>query len=213
MSQASLDTVKLKNWVKRMQEGDLAARDELLTAARRRLEALARAMLRRFPNVRRWAESDDVFQGASMRLCRCLERLQVNSTKDFYRLASQQMRRELLDLARHFASSKGPQAVLEASFGRSEEAEEPLMLDQIAKVEEPGDLDQWAAFHEAVEGLPTGEREAFSLIFYHGWKQADVAELLFVSERTVRRWFEAAADRLRLAVAETGDGVGTSRAL
>ena len=70
MSQITLDTVKLKGWMKRMHEGDLSARDELLTAARRRLEALARAMLRRFPNVRRWAESDDVFQGASVRLWR-----------------------------------------------------------------------------------------------------------------------------------------------
>lgn len=203
MTHLTLDTVKLKGWMKRMQSGDLTARDELLTAARRRLEALARAMLRRFPNVRRWAESDDVFQGASIRLCRCLEKLEINSTKDFYRLATQQMRRELLDLARHFASSKGPQAVLENSLGRgSDERDDGVVLEQVASVEEPSDLDQWAAFHEAVGRLAPDEREAFGLIYYHGWKQADVAQLLFVSERTVRRWFESAASKIKKALQE-----------
>jgi RNA polymerase sigma factor (sigma-70 family) len=203
MSHITLDTVRLKGWMKRMQDGDLTAREELLTAARRRLDALARAMLRRFPNVRRWAESDDVFQGASIRLCRCLEKLEINSTKDFYRLATQQMRRELLDLARHFASSKGPQALLEASFSRgSDDSSDAIQLEQVASVEEPGDLDQWAAFHEAVGQLPSDEREAFGLIYYHGWKQADVAEMLYVSERTVRRWFEAAADKIKKALLE-----------
>lgn len=202
MSHLTLDTIRLKGWMKRIQDGDLSARDELLIAARRRMEALARAMLRRFPNVRRWAESDDVFQGASMRMCRCLEKLQINSTKDFYRLATQQMRRELLDLARHFASSKGPRALLETSLGRSEPDEDSVHLEQFASVEEPADLDQWAAFHEAVGRLPAEEKEAFGLIYYHGWKQADVAEMLFVSERTVRRWFEAAASKLKKALQE-----------
>jgi RNA polymerase sigma-70 factor (ECF subfamily) len=203
MSQLTLDTIRLKNWMKRMHDGDLSAREELLTAARRRLEALARAMLRRFPNVRRWAESDDVYQGASIRLCRCLEKLEINSTKDFYRLATQQMRRELLDLARHFASSKGPQALLQGSFGRpGDEDGEGVALEQVASVGEPSDLDQWAAFHEAVGRLPSDEREAFGLIYYHGWKQADVAELLHVSERTVRRWFEAAAAKIKKALLE-----------
>jgi RNA polymerase sigma factor (sigma-70 family) len=203
MSQLTLDTIRLKNWMKRVHDGDLSAREELLTAARRRLEALARAMLRRFPNVRRWAEADDVFQGASIRLCRCLEKLEINSTKDFYRLATQQMRRELLDLARHFASSKGPQALLEGSFSRSSDDDgDAASLQQVASVGEPSDLDQWAAFHEAVGRLPSDEREAFGLIYYHGWKQADVAELLRVSERTVRRWFEAASGKIKKALLE-----------
>jgi RNA polymerase sigma-70 factor (ECF subfamily) len=113
------------------------------------------------------------------------------------------MRRELLDLARHFASSKGPQALLEASFARSaDEGSDAVALEQVASVDEPGDLDQWAAFHEAVGRLPADEREAFGLIYYHGWKQADVAELLYVSERTVRRWFEAAAAKIKKALQE-----------
>lgn len=202
MSHITLDTIRLKGWMKRMQDGDLSARDELLTAARRRLEALARAMLRRFPNVRRWAESDDVFQDVSIRLCRCLEKMQFESTKDFYRVATKNMRHVLLDLARHFASSKGPQALLEASLGRSEPDEDYVQLEQVASIEEPADLDQWAAFHEAVGNLPADEREAFGLDFYHGWNQADIAELLFVSERTVRRWVDAAKDKLKKALQE-----------
>jgi RNA polymerase sigma factor (sigma-70 family) len=187
--------------MKRMQGGDMTARDELLRAARERLESLARSMLRRFPNVRRWAESDDVFQGASIRLCRCLEKLPINSTKDFYRLAAQQMRRELLDMARYFASSKGPQALLEAGLGRDDENAQQG-LEQLAALDEPHDLDQWATFHEAVGRLPAEEREAFSLVYYHGWKQAEVAEVLYVTERTVRRWLESAAGHLKKMLVE-----------
>jgi len=162
-------------------------------------------MLRRFPNVGRWAEVDDVFQGAVMRLLRGLEKLPIESTKDFFRLASQQIRRELLDLARHYASAKGPQALLEASLGDQQESE-TIGIEQFAGGEEPADLEQWSAFHAAVEDLPADEREAFSLIFYHGWKQADVASLLRVSERTVRRWFESASAKLQQVVREGRSG-------
>ena len=34
------------------------------------------------------------------------------------------------------------------------------------------------------------------LIYYHGWTQAQVAELFQVNVRTVRRWWEAALVKL-----------------
>jgi RNA polymerase sigma factor (sigma-70 family) len=51
-----------------------------------------------------------------------------------------------------------------------------------------------------VERLPVREREVVGLVFYHGWTQAQVAELFQVNERTVRRWWESAMVRLHRAM-------------
>ena len=40
------------------------------------------------------------------------------------------------------------------------------------------------------------EREVVGLVFYHGWTQAQVAELFQVDVRTVRRWWESALVKL-----------------
>src|SRR5690348_15919315 len=105
MSEPSLHTVQLQDWLKRIRAGDLSAREELLRSVAGRLEALAGQMLQRFPTVRRWADAADVLQNALLRLLRSLETVDVRSTRDFYGLAATQIRRELLDLTRHF---RGP---------------------------------------------------------------------------------------------------------
>ena len=53
------------------------------------------------------------------------------------------------------------------------------------------------AFHEAVEKLPTKEREVIGLTYYNGWTQAQIAELFQVDERTIRRYYQYACDELR----------------
>src|SRR5215471_11990239 len=102
MSQPSVNTKHLHHLLDRMRAGDGAAREELLRQTCARLEVLARKMLRRFPTVKAWAQTDDVLQGALLRLLRSLEKVQPAGMRDFYNLATVQMRRELLDLARHF---------------------------------------------------------------------------------------------------------------
>jgi RNA polymerase sigma-70 factor (ECF subfamily) len=80
--------------------------------------------------------------------------------------------------------------------------------DPAAPADEPEELERWRAFHEAVERLPTEEREVVSLIFYHGCTRVQVAELLQVDERTVRRRWRAAMLTLHDLLAETPDEVG-----
>jgi RNA polymerase sigma-70 factor (ECF subfamily) len=72
-----------------------------------RLERLARKMLRRFPGVHRWAETGDVLQNALLRLLRALQEVRPESVRGFFGLVAEQMRRELLDLARHFCGPQG----------------------------------------------------------------------------------------------------------
>ena len=54
--------------------------------------------------------------------------------------------------------------------------------------------------YDAVERLPVEEREVFMLAFYHGWTQAQIAELFGVDERTVRRRWRAAGEKLHAAL-------------
>jgi RNA polymerase sigma factor (sigma-70 family) len=150
-----------------------------------RLEELARRMLAGFPNVRRHADPVDVAQGASMRLLNALRDLRPESARAFFDLAAMQIRRELLDLARHFASRES--AAIETGDGRYDPDDRAPAADE---------LDLWSRFHQAVERLPVEEREAIGLIFYHGRTRAEAAAILGVSERTVHRWWQSGRERL-----------------
>jgi RNA polymerase sigma-70 factor (ECF subfamily) len=196
-------TTQLHNWIARMRAGDLSARDELLRSVCGRLERLARKMLQRFPAVGRWVEAEDVLQNAVLRLLRALESIQPASMRDFFGLAAEQMRRELLDLVRHFYGPQGHGANYESAI-KEDDSHNPGN-EPPDQAEEPSDLDRWSRFHEEVGRLPAEEREVVSLVFYHGWEQADVAELLQVSIRTVRRRWESALVTLHARVSDGGE--------
>jgi DNA-directed RNA polymerase specialized sigma24 family protein len=99
---SSFDTVQLHRYLDHFRAGDSEATDAFLRRICGRLERLARSMLRDFPNVRRWADTDDVLQGALMRLLHTLRATQPQDMRHFANLAAMHIRRELLDLARHF---------------------------------------------------------------------------------------------------------------
>src|SRR5262249_23637588 len=84
-------------------------------------------------------------------------------------------------------------ASVETSSNRTLSVPRPVHPVQ---AEEPGPLQAWTAFHAQVERLANEEKEVFDLLWYLELSQAGVAELLKVSERTVKRpWVSA---RLRL---------------
>lgn len=186
MSDGTVQTTQLKQWILQMRAGDLEAREQLLKSLVHRLELLARKMLRGFPAVRAKVETGDVLQNALMRLLRSLEAIEPDSMRAFFGLAAEQIRRELLDLARYYKRMR-----TEPLPDTPDNA--PEIASQAERAEE---LNQWCAFHEEVARLPTEEREVVALTFYHGWTQAEVAELFQVSERTIRRWWLAAQIKL-----------------
>ena len=138
-------------------------------------------MLHGYPGVHRWEETDDVLQNALVRLHRALATVKPQSPRQFYGLATMQIRRELLDLARkHF----GPNGI-----GRNHHTDGGIA---VASVMEPQSPDEWTEFCEQVEKLPEDEQEVVNLHWYGGMNQTDAAEVLEISLATFkRRWLSA----------------------
>jgi RNA polymerase sigma factor (sigma-70 family) len=182
--------------------GDLAARDRIIELCSGRLRTLASRMLSRFPSVRRWDDTDDVFQNAVMRLHRALGALRVGSPREIMALAATQVHRELIDLARRHAGPGSYAANHHTNaFGRDESGGR----QHIDAATQPShELDRWTLFHEAIAGLSPERREVFQLVWYLGADQKTIARLIGCSERTVKsRWREA-----REAVRKALDGQG-----
>lgn len=191
----------------RLASGDLAARDRIIEVASERLRTLARRMLAKFPSVRRWDDTDDVFQNAAMRLHRALGEVQPESPRAIMALAATQLHRELIDLARRHS---GPM-----SFAANHATNSPGMPDSstgrgssppAANVPDSPDdsLDRWTLFHEAIAALPGELREVFHLVWYLGAEQKTIARLLGCSERTVKNRWRDARERVRAALGGQG---------
>jgi RNA polymerase sigma factor (sigma-70 family) len=178
------DTTQFQRLLDGWAAGDEAARTELLERAAKRLMQLTRRMFRNYPQLRRWEETDDVFQNALLRLYRSLGDVRPDSVRGFFALGATQIRRTLIDLARHYYGPEGAAAHHHSESGQPDKGSKSAAtgLD-----EPPETLEAWARFHEAVERLPSEERDAFSLIWYGEATQKEAADLLGVSERTVLR--------------------------
>jgi RNA polymerase sigma-70 factor (ECF subfamily) len=183
-------TSELHKLLEQVRCGDSDACNRVIEHACDRLRKLTRKMLKGYPQVRRWAETDDVLQNALLRLHRSMAELRPESCRQFYGLAAVQIRRELLDLAKHFQGAHGIAAKHHSDGGRAAErkATDPL---------EPETLEAWARFHEQVESLPDEEREVVQLLWYEGLRQPEAAVVLGVSLATLKRRWQAA--RLRLS--------------
>jgi RNA polymerase sigma-70 factor (ECF subfamily) len=185
-----LSTTSLHDLMARFQAGETSALDSLIRRTQERLEHFARRMLADFPVVRAKEQSEDVLQSALIRLTRALRQQTPASLHDFFGLAAVEIRRELLDLARSHARHPT----------------EALGQQPAAPVDDSTEMDRWARLHEAIEKLPAEMREVFSYTFYHGWTQAQVAELLGFSDRQVRRLWVEACLRLKSAVNDLPSG-------
>jgi RNA polymerase sigma-70 factor (ECF subfamily) len=183
-------SVRLQACLDRLRSGDVSARQELVSVACDRLARLTRKMFKADGRLQRWEESGDVFQNAMLRLCRALESVTPASLLDFFRLAALQVRRELIDLARHYYGPAGP-AAGHQSVPPPEGSTAPLREPSDLR-DEPGRLAIWGEFHEQIGALPAEQREVFDLVWYQGLTHAETATLLGVSTKTVQRRWQAA---------------------
>jgi RNA polymerase sigma-70 factor (ECF subfamily) len=197
-------TVQIQGYLDRLRGGDEAARGELLNLACERLRRLTQQMIKGYPNVHRWEQTDDVLQNALLRLQRTLRQVPIETPRDFFRLAALELRRELLDLARHYYGPQGAGAHHHSqSNSPAESGPAATPADPADATHEPVRLASWSAFHEQIAALPDNEREVFELVWYQGLTQVEAAQLLHVDVRTIkRRWLSA---RMTLQDALQGD--------
>lgn len=183
-------------------------RTDLFDIVYARMQTLASRMIRGFPTVRRWDDTADVVQAAALRLHRALGDVELRDPRHLLRLTALQIRRELLDLARKYASPE--------SFAAHHETNALVTADGLVmqvdraadRVDDPIDrLESWTRLHDAVAALPDQERELFDLVWFMGATQHDIATLTGSSPRTVRRRWEEIKRRL---VAVLGGDIPTA---
>ena len=178
---------QLQGLISLARTGDERSKALLVDHACDRLLKLTRKMFRGFPGLRRWEQTDDVFQNSVIRLHRALASVEIESVRHFFNLAAEMVRRELLDLKKHYYGVHGHARNHHTDFQPSDEA--GGVLAQSAS--QPDDFDRWANFHEAVSRLSEEHRDVVNLLFYEALPQDEAAVALGISIRTLkRRWQE-----------------------
>lgn len=188
---------QIQGLIDRANAGDEASKEALLDHACERLFRLTRKMFHGSGKLRRWEQTDDIFQNSMLRLHKALEQTKVETVRHFFNLAALQIRRELIDTARKHFGPEGIAANHHTDMQAPDEAGGTLH----AAADEPEDLAQWTRFHTLVETLPEDEREVVNLLFYEALTQEEAAQVLGVNVRTVKRRWQSA----RLAINGNGN--------
>lgn len=187
----------IENCLGQLATGNDSARQAVLELASERLYRLSRVMFHRFPALRNWEETPDIHQRAMLRLFHALGDVRPETTRQLFNLAALQVKRILIDLARHYsATHEGAQRhPIPVSFqpGALEHLDQQRQDSSL----QPGSLENWTLFHEKIGTLPSAEREVAMLLFYDGLSQQEVADLMEISMRTVKRLWQSAKMTLR----------------
>jgi RNA polymerase sigma factor (sigma-70 family) len=131
-------------------------------------------------------ETDELLDGVAAALLTALRTVRPKTVRQFFALANQHMRWQLNDLARRL--DERPRA---AALAESSVAGPPCSSDSLLSQDARRML-------QAIEGLPTDEREAFDLVRIQGLTHSEAAGIVGVSEKTVQRRL----NRARLLLAE-----------
>src|SRR3954466_15245168 len=118
-----LRTTELHDLLGRMAGHDRAAREELLRRSAGNLERLTHKLMAGYPTVRRWEQTADVVQNATLRPLRALEQGSPEDPRQFFRGGAAQGRRELVVRARHYYGAQGIGANHASRAGSAPEAE------------------------------------------------------------------------------------------
>ena len=183
---------QLQNLIDQALAGNSSAKDALLDHACDRLLRLTRKMFHGYPQLRRWEQTDDIYQNAMVRLHRALAEVQIESVRHFFNLGALQIRRELLDLAKHHFGPQGPGSKHHTD-GHPADEDGGTLHDRANK---PVDVSSWNDFHEQISLLPETDQEIVNLLFYEGLTQEEAARVMGVSIRTLKRRWQDAKIRL-----------------
>jgi RNA polymerase sigma factor (sigma-70 family) len=171
----------------RIQAGDMAARNELMSTLYDRIIRLTAVLLRTFPVVQRRREVESVANDLSLKLIGALDAgLKTGSVQDFFRFAGVRLRQLLIDEA-----EKHRRRHVGAFAGAGTDTAAPD-FDPGTDTLDPEALAVWSEFHEKVNELPEEERMIFEMHFFLQMPQAEIAKVLQWEPKQVsRRWLKA----------------------
>ena len=166
--------------------------------------------LRRIAHARLWGERDDSMLGTTMLVHETFlhlvdaAQLTVTDRKHFYTYAAKTMRNIIIDLARERVAE------------RRGSGERPLPIDtELAEQLGAADgADTLVRINDALLALEALDAELARVVemrYFAGYTEAEVAELLASSERTVRRQWEKARAFLLVSLASDGRGLRAVR--
>jgi RNA polymerase sigma-70 factor (ECF subfamily) len=187
-------TVAIERCIDRLRAGESEVRGELLNHAFERLQRMTQKMKRGYDRVGRWEQTDDVVQNASLRLFAALGQVEIADARHFFRLAALQIRRELLDMCRHYYGPQGHAANHHTQLRQpaADQSARPEVFDRAELTADPHKMQEWGEFHAFVQELPETEREVVDLLWYHELSQEEAAQVLGVSTRHVKRLWRSA---------------------
>jgi len=149
-------------------------------------------MLRGFPRVARWEDSSDVLQNTLLRLLGALQDVKPASLAAYFCLATLEIRRELIDLARHYFGPEGLGANQDTAPRENNAGSSPPRDELADTSNDPGKLALWTEFHQQVQALPEEERDVFELLWYQGLTQPEAVKVLGLSRSQIQvRWLNA----------------------
>ena len=128
-----------------------------------------------------------MIQNASAAAPAALEQVSPENTRQFFGLAAEQVRRELVDLCATLLRSR--------RIGKNHAGRAGLIPEGEAAGSDPDELADWQSFHEAVAELPAADREMFGLLYYQGLARRKRPALGLSVAAVQQRWQRA---RLRL---------------
>jgi RNA polymerase sigma factor (sigma-70 family) len=166
---------------------------ELIARSAERLRVLGARMLHGgFPRLARPPlnlQAEDMLSAVAERLLKALREARPKDVRQFYALANQHLRWELMDLARRLDGQTAPVALDDAHVPARETTAAALTAEA-------------RRILGAIDRLPEEERDAFSLVRIQELPQVEAAEVLGVSTKTVQR---RVARALVLLTDELGD--------
>lgn len=171
-----------------MQSGDPLAAEDLLDVVYRDLRRIAASLMSREPPGHTLQPTALVHE-AWMRL-ESTDRPPWRSRADFFGAAGEAMRRILVEAARRKGRLKRGGALERVEWEES-------------RIEGPADDDKILQVHEALEALSATDPEMARIVvlrFFVGLGNEEIAAILEVSEKTVRRHWEMAKVRLLRAI-------------
>jgi RNA polymerase sigma factor (sigma-70 family) len=173
----------------RLNKGDLAARNRLLTRVWDRLVGMAKAALKRFPSVARVREPDCVANELSLKLIRRLDDGEQPTPSGFFGFAKKVLTNQMIEDTRtHRRHDRllGPESVGERHLRRTAEHRGDE-LDPAAQAE-------WNELRERIASLPDDERRVVELHLLDNVRQSEIAQILgWPPKKVSRTWLSAVA--------------------